>query len=271
MLTSAKMHLPFGCCGDKQLRNAIVAAIEAAPHMDAAPAALDHVDDCAANQGGICGCKPPAQDGTDLVAACDACADYCRDDMKINALVTAGYEAAAALQAAWAREVLHLKWLTEAEDAIKAAQARIAELEDKQVWAEARHDRDMAALALAKGLANKADAERDAQHDRAIIAESTLRVLRAERDRWKNEAMLMAAHQGIDNYQRAMDQRDAAVAALRAADAIRDAAIAAMQRHIVPLRGTTDAKLVSEIYGIFDGPLQREYDKLRAIVGGDRG
>jgi hypothetical protein len=31
----------------------------------------------------------------------------------------------------------------------------------------------------------------------------------AERDRWKNEALLMAAHQGIDNYQRIMDERDA--------------------------------------------------------------
>lgn len=40
----------------------------------------------------------------------------------------------------------------------------------------------------------------------------TIARLTAERDTWKNEAMLTAAHQRIDNYQRLLDERDAAIA-----------------------------------------------------------
>lgn len=53
-------------------------------------------------------------------------------------------------------------------------------------------------------MSEDAEAALIAYHERVV----------QERDRWKNEAMLMAAHQGIDNYQRCLDalaERDAEI------------------------------------------------------------
>jgi hypothetical protein len=43
-------------------------------------------------------------------------------------------------------------------------------------------------------------------------AEAEVERLRADAETWKNEAMLMGAHQGIDNHQRLLDRADKAEA-----------------------------------------------------------
>jgi limonene-1,2-epoxide hydrolase len=73
--------------------------------------------------------------------------------------------------------------------------------------------------------------------------------LRADAEKWKNEAMLMGAHQGIDNHQRLLDRAEKAEAECNA------------------LRVSSDARIFAETYTRLDAQAAKliaEVEKLRA-------
>jgi two-component sensor histidine kinase len=90
-------------------------------------------------------------------------------------------------------------------------EALVERLRERRRMTRKRYGLTGETLAEERDLDEAADAIRDLRATVQTLSryrESLSEVI-AERDRWKNEALLMAAHQGIDNYQRIMDERDA--------------------------------------------------------------